>query len=137
MRIILVLNIGGLNDMKESIYDYVEQIKTGAGVTIGYQVMKDYHYFSKRYRKHVVVRATDKPYDGASGAIDIDSFGWLIHDVLCREGEFEDGTICTNWQASKVLSDILKSEGRWFRGRSWFIATWLFGGGKARENGMY
>ena len=96
--------------MRESIYDYIESIKSGAGVVLGYQVMKDKDYFSKRYQKHLKIKASDKPYDGASGAMDIDSFGWLFHDVACREGCFSDGTPCTNWQASKILSDILKSE---------------------------
>ncbi len=119
------------------IYEYVKPIKTGSNVIIGYRVIKDKEYYSKRYHKRVQIRVTDKPYDGATGAFDIDSFGWLFHDVLCREGTFADGTKCTNWQASQVLQDILKSEGYWFRARSWFVATWLFGGGKARKNGMY
>ena len=94
----------------------------------------DYH--SKRYAKSVTV---EKGYvsDGASGAVDIWSTGWWVHDVLCDTGKFNDGTLCNNWQASMILSDILKSEGRWFRSRTWFIATWLFGGGKARANGMF
>lgn len=123
--------------MKESIYDYIDPIKTGAGVVIGYKVIKDRVYFSKRYGKHVKIKTTDKPYDGATGAFDIDSFGWLFHDVLCREGCFSDGTKCNNWQTSQVLSDILRIEGRWFRSKTWFIATWLFGGNKARKNGMW
>lgn len=123
--------------MKESIYDYIEKIKTGSGKVIGYKVIKSKSYFSKRYQKRVDILTTDKPYDGATGAMDIDSFGWLFHDVLCRDGCFSDGTKCTNWQASKVLSDILSDEGRWFRSKSWFVATWLFGGGKARKNGIF
>ena len=123
--------------MKESIYDYIETINTGSGKVIGYKVIKDKTYHSKRYAKSVTIKATDKPYDGATGAMDIDSFGWLFHDVLCRDGCFDDGTPCNNWQASMVLSDILEEEGRWFRARSWFIATWLFGGNKARKNGMF
>ena len=123
--------------MKESIYDYIEPIKSGAGVVLGYQVTKDKDYFSERYQKHLQIKATDKPYDGASGAMDIDSFGWLFHDVAKREKKFSDGSECTNHQASCILYDILKSEGRWFRSRSWFAATWLFGGGKARNNGMF
>lgn len=122
--------------MKESIYDYIEKIKTGSGKVIGYKVIKDKRYYSKRYQKFIYIKATDKPYDGATGAMDIDSFGWLFHDVLCRDGCFSDKSKCTNLQASTVLSDILKDEGRWFRRGSWFIATWLFGGGKARKNGM-
>ena len=123
--------------MSMSIYQYIEPIITGDGTVIGYQVIKDKTYFSKRYGKEVCIRKSDKPYDGATGAFDIDSFGWLFHDVLCRDGRFDDGSACTNLQASAVLGDILASEGRWFRRNSWFIATWLFGGGKARDNGMF
>lgn len=121
----------------ESIYDYVAPIKTGSGVVIGYKVFKNKMYYSRRYNKDVEITVSDKPYDGATFATDINSFGWLFHDVLCRDGKFKDGTPCNNLQASTVLSDILKSEGRWFRARSWFLGTWLFGGGKARKNGMY
>lgn len=119
-----------------NIYTHVEKITDGAGSVLGYRMVKDYDYFSRRYQKHVVARKGEI-FDGATGAIDINSFGWIIHDVLCRDGHFEDKTICNNWQASSVLSDILKSEGRWFRARSWFISTWLFGGGKARDNGAF
>ena len=123
--------------MTESIYNYIEKIKTGSGEVIGYRVIKDKKYFSDRYNRWLKISTTDKPYDGATGAFDINSFGWLFHDVACRDGCFSDGTKLTNWQASKILGDILKGEGRWFRAKSWFAATWLFGGGKARDNGMF
>ena len=113
--------------MKESIYDYVKEIKTGAGVTIGYRVIKDKDYFSKRYQKHIRIKTTDKPYDGATGVKDINSFGWLFHDVLKREKKFADGSRCSNWQASCVLRDILKSEGRYIRCNTWFIGTLIWG----------
>ena len=119
-----------------NIFEYLEPVEDGAGVVLGYRVIKPYEYFSKRYQKRVLADEGDI-FDGATGAIDINSFGWVIHDVLCRDGKFKDGTICTNWQASSVLSDILKEEGRWFRARSWFITTWLLGGGKARDNGLF
>lgn len=93
-------------------------------------------YYSERYDKYVTV---PKGYasDGATGARDIESLSWWVHDKLCDFGLFDDGTPCNNLQASMILKDILKSEGRWFRARSWFIMTWLFGGGLARDNGMY
>lgn len=97
-----------------------------------YQI--DYH--SKRYDKSVTVKKGCLS-DGATGAFDIYSESWWVHDVLCDRGTWDDGTPVNNWQASTVLSDILKSEGRWVRARYWFIATWLIGGGKARENGMW
>ena len=93
-------------------------------------------YHSNRYNQEVTVPVGYSS-DGATGAKDITSRGWWVHDILCDRGTFDDGTPCTNWQASSILSDILKDEGRWFRSRSWFVATWLLGGGKARDNGMY
>ena len=123
--------------MSESIYNYIEKIETGSGEVIGYLVIKNKNYWSRRYSKHVKIKTTDKPYDGATGAFDIDSFGWLFHDVLCRDGFFDDGSKCTNAQASFVLSDILADEGRWFRSKTWLVTTWLFGGGEARKNGMF
>ncbi|MEJ1409387.1 MAG: hypothetical protein RPU60_04100 [Candidatus Sedimenticola sp. (ex Thyasira tokunagai)] len=75
--------------------------------------------------------------DGASGAMDIRSLGWWVHDMLCDRGTWDDGTPCTNWEASTVLADILRDEGRWARSLYWWGATWLLGGGKARDNGMW
>ena len=118
------------------IYEYIKKITTGSGVVLGYRVIKDKTYYSKRYNNYLQIKTTDKPYDGATGAMDINSFSWLFHDVACRDGCFMDGELLTNWQASNILSDILKSEGRWFRARTWHVATWLFGGGKARDNGL-
>lgn len=93
-------------------------------------------YYSFRYHKHVTVPYL-YPSDGATGAIDVCPKAWLVHDVLCDSGVFDDGTQCTNWQASMILSDILKEEGYWIRQFTWLCMTWLFGGGKARENGMF
>ncbi len=93
-------------------------------------------YYSERYDKYVTV---PKGYtsDGATGAIDIRSDSWWVHDKLCDFGLFDDLSPCNNLQASAILSDILKDEGRWIRARTWFVMTWLFGGGAARKNGMY
>ena len=113
--------------MKGSIYNYIEPIKTGDGDILGYVVIKNKTYYSARYNKKIDIRTTDKPYDGATGACDIDSFGWLFHDVLKRDKCFSDGSECTNLQASTVLNDILNSEGRWFRSKTWFLSTWLWG----------
>ena len=103
-------------------------------------------YYSKRYDKYVTVPEGYLS-DGASGAIDIYSDGWFVHDWICgnwlgagpkpKGGEFDDGTKINNRQASQILSDILRSEGRWIRAQYWYTFTWLFGGGKARENGMW
>lgn len=98
----------------------------------------EFTYYSHRYNKAVTVPLNYKS-DGASGpALDVCSKAWFSHDMLCETGLWDDGTKCTNWQASQVISDILKDDcGRWFRAHTWFWATFLFGGGKARDNGLW
>ena len=115
-----------------------------------YSLKETIVYKSKRYGKTITV---PKGYisDGASGAIDIYSDSWWVHDWICGNfhpdvdpdsprpegGVFDDGTLINNKQASQILSDILQSEGRYWRAQYWYTFTWLFGGGKARENGMW
>ena len=102
----------------------------------GYRLQVTINYWNKKYRKSVVCLAGMYS-DGATGAKDIRSEAWWVHDQLCNTGKFADGTKCTNLQASTVLYDILKSEGYWFRARTWFIATLALGGGRARRNGIF
>lgn len=84
-------------------------------------------YWSLRYRKTCTIEPGFIS-DGASGpAEDIVSEAWWVHDKLCTTWKWDDGTSVTNWQASTVLHDILRSEGRWFRCWSWRLATWLTG----------
>ncbi len=93
-------------------------------------------YFSKRHVKNVTVQA---PYrsDGATCAPDIDSDAWWFHDVLCDRGTWDDGTPITNWQCSTVLYDAMRIDGfSWSRSTAWRHQTFLWGGGKARDNGM-
>jgi len=113
--------------MRVNIYEYVTPLRTGNKGRIEYKVIKGKTYHSDRYNKDVSIKTTDKPYDGATGAKDINSFGWLFHDVLKRNKKFADGSVCSNLRASKVLYDILKAEGRWFRARSWFLSTLIWG----------
>jgi len=95
-----------------------------------YELLEDTTYYSERYNKYVTVRAGI--YDGATGATDIMSASWLVHDQLCKTALWDDGTSVTNWQASQVLQDILRSEGRWLRSKYWFWFTYLFGGKKLK-----
>lgn len=120
---------------KESVFDYVTIIPDKKGKD-RYICIENIGYFSERYKKWVIREAQDDS-DGATCAEDIDSFGWLFHDELCDTGLWEDGTKCTNWQGSKVLSDILAVQGFTVRAHTWFIATWLVGGQKLRKNGMF
>jgi hypothetical protein len=104
-------------------------------------------YHSQRYNSWVSLPIGYLS-DGATGAIDLKgkikctykgepfkaSMSWWVHDKLCDTGKWDDGSPCTNLQASTVLSDILKAEGHWIRDFWWKISTYLFGGGKARDN---
>lgn len=119
-----------------SVWSYVEVIRANDGSALGYRVTKNIAHFSARYGKWIGCEAGDKS-DGATFAKDINSFCWLFHDELCNDGEFECGTKCNNWQASHVMTDIMVLENYYFRSITWFWATWIVGGGKARENGMF
>lgn len=110
----------------------IDQTITEAGK---YQLNTPIVYTSPRYGKTVTVQPGI--YDGATGAMDINSAGWWVHDQLCKSGKWDDGTPLSNWQCSQVLQDILKAEGRWARARYWFWFTLIGGGGKARDNGMF
>lgn len=101
----------------------------------GYEVIEDYLFYSKRYKKFLLIHK-DFYSDGATDAIDIDSDSWIVHDFICRYGEWSDKTKINNWQASMVIHDILEEEGYWFRKYTWFWMTWLLGGGAARDNGL-
>ena len=101
----------------------------------GYEVTNSYVYYSKRYNRSISIPVGFFS-DGATSAPDIDTDAWIVHDHICRYAEWDDGTRIDNWTASTVLGDILWRDG--FKGRSmtWWIATFLFGGGAARDNGM-
>ncbi len=130
-----IVSFKAVDVKKESVFDYVTITKDAKGKK-WYVAKENIGYYSLRYDKWIVREAKD-PSDGATCAKDIDSFGWLFHDELCDTGLWEDGTPCTNWQGSHVLTDIMDIEGYWFRTKTWFISTWLFGGDKLRKNGMY
>ena len=100
-----------------------------------YRCLADYTYYSKRFNRSIKVAAGELS-DGATGAWDIYSDAWWVHDKICKTGQWEDGTSLDNFTASTVLGDILWKEGRPFRAVYWWWMTYLFGGGRARENGM-
>jgi hypothetical protein len=102
----------------------------------GYRLLEDVMVFSERYQKWIIALDGDE-FDGATGAIDVCPMAWIPHDILCRDGEFADGSVCVNLEASFVAYDQLQKYGRWFRARTWFVATLLLGGGEARKNGMW
>ena len=90
-------------------------------------------YISPRYGRWVIVPVGYES-DGATGALDVPSNAWWVHDKLCDDGCWHDGVKVTRWQASMVLHDILRSEARCegdilkrFRAKYWFLATYYFG----------
>jgi hypothetical protein len=128
-------------------------------MTKQYENPKKIRYYSLRYKKWITV---PKKYlsNGADYVLDICPKSWFVHDWICGNylgrgpkpigGVWDDGTPMTNWQCSHVFTDIIAEEGRKLTeaplvarlGHTYvlpvtrFWGTWLFGGGKARENGM-
>lgn len=89
-------------------------------------------FHSVRYNRYVEVKQ-NQVRDGASGARDIISFAWWVHDQLCADGVWANGDECSRLQAAMVLHDILREEGYWFRAKTWGFATWLLGCKKVRK----
>ena len=100
-----------------------------------YLLLKGFRYHSGLYGKFVTCDVGMLS-DGATCAKDLKgSMSWWVHDALCSRGTWDDGTPITNWQASKVISYILKAEGYSFRSRTWKWATFLLGGWKIKSHG--
>ena len=110
-------------------YHYNPQLKK-------YIADETYRYFSTRYNEWVVIYAGYHS-DGATGAYDIRSSAWFIHDKLCEEAKWHSGKPVTAWQAAAVLGDILRAEGRYMRGIYWPITTFLLGCKAPRQNGLF
>lgn len=92
-----------------------------------YKLNKAIQYQSPRYHKTITL-PDGMTSDGASGpATDIWSLAWWVHDRIWTIWQWDDGTAITLWQSSLILGDILRSEGRWFRGRTWPLATYFAG----------
>jgi hypothetical protein len=114
----------------------VEQFGYRRGGSKKWVRTKPLRYFSQRYKKWVLIPIGYES-DGATGAFDIPSNAWWVHDKLCDDGCWSDGTPINNWEASTVLADILDKEGRIFRARYWWAATWIAGCHKAQKVGRW
>lgn len=125
----------------------------------GYILREDFVYFSKRYNRSLFLKEGMWS-DGATGFVDLGSdtriakvFTWVgkiidhvrsdqksawffVHDQICNTGKWSDGTKIDNWTASTVAGDILWEAGYKFWSVPIWWATYLFGGGEARKNGM-
>lgn len=65
---------------------------------------------------------------------------WFCHDEICLNGYVAiNGTkvLVSNFSCSLCLSLLLWRDGYKMESFTWFFATFLFGGGKARKNGMF
>jgi hypothetical protein len=93
--------------------------------TIWYRLLSDVQYISHRFNK---TKTLPKGYvsDGATGAEDIVSKSWFVHDKLCEDMKWDDGSYCSPLQSSYVLHDILMKENRWVRAKVWFLFTFVF-----------
>jgi len=110
------LNFSIIRTPRPKLFGFFPRVK------VAYELHEPIAYFSPRYKKWIT--AAVGVYDGASGpAEDLVSEAWFIHDQLCNTGKFDDGTPCSNWQASWILSDLLGREGRWGRRWTWLVAT--------------
>ena len=125
----------------------------------GYELLEAHTYFSPRYNRSITC-PKGMWSDGATGFIDLGAdklmariWNWfrkrihhvstkvspewfLVHDQICYTGKWDDGALIDNWTASTVAGDILWSEGWRFWSVPVWWATYLFGGGEARKNGM-
>jgi hypothetical protein len=90
-----------------------------------YYCPREFTWIDKKTGESVTV-PVGYPSDGATGATDIWSYGWFAHDILCDRGTWDSMKICTPRDASRVLKDILHSEGRWFRAFTWGFFTYVY-----------
>jgi len=101
-----------------------------------YTAEREIVYTSPRYGKTITVPKGRRS-DGATFVTDIDSESWWVHDELCLQGKWDDGTPVTALQAAMVISDILRSEKRWYRAVYWAVGTFFLGCAKAKANGWW
>lgn len=128
-----------------------------------YILDEDYVFKSKLFNREHILKKGMKS-DGATGAIDLGAIdlggwswiipilkririftkylnkkrtaAWWVHDDFCNTGQWSDGTPITNFIASTIVAVILYKDGYWLESYLWWFATFLFGGGQARKNGL-
>lgn len=90
--------------------------------------LRGWTYYSTRYKKSITI-PSNHPSDGATGAFDIRSNAWQVHDVVCamQFPEWDSGEKIYPWTAAYILGDILHQEGYHIRDRIWPIMTFVFG----------
>jgi hypothetical protein len=118
------------------MYDYINICPDGND-GMKFLLLRDQYYWSERYGKGIKAGSGFR-WNGADWVCDLEdgdamSKGPLFHDVVCNNGCWEDGTPISNWKRSMILRDILSAEGRSVRKRTWFWATFLFGGKNVKK----
>jgi len=98
--------------------------------------LEEFIYHSRHFNREVLIRKGQER-DGATMAVDINTTAWWVHDQLCDDTVWLDGTPTTAWQAAIVLSEILRMEGFWARAIYWRWATLLLGCTETRKNGFF
>ena len=101
-----------------------------------YRSLEDYVWKDPKNGKLIVIPKGTVS-DGASGAYDVFGASWWVHDAICVDPHYEDGTPIGAHNAARILSHILRANGRLFRSVSWYVATYFFGCKNARKNGWF
>lgn len=116
---------------------YIKHHEVGVEIEKPYELRTSFVYRSWRYGgRQIAMREGDRS-DGATGAWDIKSAAWWVHDRVCDFPYWDDGTPITAWQAASILSEILAYEGRWARAHYWRASTFMLGCHNTRKNGWF
>lgn len=132
--------------MKEPILQYLVVVYPDRKVRYILKSAELSHY-SHTYHKRKTIKFGYES-DGSSGGVDKPSKYWWIHDAICDNPKWDDGTPINAKQAATVIKEILREEAtRYLRKldsvftylQSYYIPglTFLFGCKRARENGWW
>ena len=72
--------------------------------------------------------------DGATCAKDLCPEAFFLHDEICIDPFWDDGTAITNWSASMEYRHILIRNGFKTRGKIRFYFTFIFGGNFVKQS---
>ncbi|MCB0256002.1 MAG: hypothetical protein KDI55_19960 [Anaerolineae bacterium] len=116
---------------------FTKDFEVGVEIEKPYLLQTSFIYTSVSYGGKTITLQAGCRSDGATGAWDIKSAAWWVHDRVCDFPYWDDGTPITAWQAASILSEILAYEGRWARAHYWRASTFLLGCHNTRKNGWF
>lgn len=104
-------------------------------------------HYSHKYKKRKTIKYGYRS-DGSSGGVDKPSKYWWIHDAICENPKWDDGSLITAIQAATVIKEILTWEAKHYPRKRDSIFTYLqsyyipvltfaFGCKAARKNGWW